>query len=461
MTLTNTSSIGSLNLHDITITDILPTQLITITTVPTYTVTPADAATVDCTGTHNLTVSCFIDDFEPGTVVTITFSAKVNPNVTPGTTTHNQATAESNDIGTVMASFDTAITAPPTKVAIAVFLQGINTELTLVDIKKQIKSGHSAASIVGMGEIPTAVSKALPSDTQFFQYSYTGSGPKTGNPTVYHCEDTFRQSIVTDMKLLQQQIISIAGAQPRGTDIDLYLIGHSLGGAVAFGFVDFLEQGLLVALPRRVHLKAVITLDSPVGGVHDFWTNSYVVRKVYAQSCDLKNVSLKSPGDLTTVLDSTIPPFHTTPPDDGGVDPLGAQASFLALPDLPKNPNPVIPSNEFLAEQAQVDLGTSFLTIGNVDDLVWHTQACNPLLPGTVDTQWLEDEGKDSGLYGRSFASKTKCPGLTSPKLADTVVASHRAVLFNRDVQAGIKAFLKGNTPNTLTPQPQEDGGSD
>ncbi len=113
---------------------------------------------------------------------------------------------------------------------VVVFLQGIGTELTLADIKNQIKFGHTAKYIVGMGEIPAAVSTVLPPNTQYFEYSYAGSGLKTGNPTVYHCEDTFSQPIDTDILLLLQQISHIAAAQPQGTEIDLYLVAHSLGG---------------------------------------------------------------------------------------------------------------------------------------------------------------------------------------------------------------------------------------
>lgn len=339
---------------------------------------------------------------------------------------------------------------------LVIFLQGIDTALSLGDIQKQIKSGHSAPSIVGMGNIPATVSKALPSNAQFFEFSYAGSGLLTGNPIKYDCQDTFSQPITTDISLLQQQISRIVATEPKGTETDLYLIGHSLGGAVVFGYLDFLENHLLVPLPSSVHLKAVITLDAPLGGVHDFWTESFVVHQVYDKSCNLKGVSLNSPPDLTTVLDSTVPPFHTTPPNDGEIDPLGAQASFLILSTPNPDPNITIPSNLSLAEQAQTDLGTSFLTIGNVNDFVWNTQACNLLLPGFVDTQWIEDGGDNSGLYGRSFQYTATCPGLTSPKLADAVIASHTAVLFNGDVQAGIMAFLTpsvGGTPGNLTPQ--------
>lgn len=464
LTLTNTSPSGTQPLHDIQLADTPPTPAIVSISAPsTPIITPSGAASVNCSASTNHSLSCFVDDFAPGAKVIITFSATVSTNATGKIT--NTATAQSNTISAVNAKASTQVTVPHNSVAI--FLQGINTALISKQIAKQINSGHKATSIIGMGDIPTDVSSTLPSNTQFFEYSYEGTGLKTGNPIPYNCQDTFSQPIATDISLLHQQIFRIARTEPKGTQTDIYLVGHSLGGGVAFGYVAFLEQHLIVPLPSGVHLKAVITLDSPIGGVHDFWTESYVEQKVYEKSCNLKNVNLESPSDLTTVLDATVPPFHTTPQDDGGtLDPLGARASYLMLSTPLPDPNTIIPSNENLAERAHTDLGTSFLTIGNMNDFVWHTQACNPLLPGFVETQWLEDEGNGSGIYGRSFASKVStCPGLFSSKLADVVTASHFAVLFNntnRDVQAGIKAFLTspvGGTPDNLTPQPEQDTG--
>ncbi len=342
---------------------------------------------------------------------------------------------------------------------VVIFLQGLNSKLTLDQVRDQTKSGHSAASIVGMGQIPTTISSALSSNAQFYEFSYLGSGPRTGNPIVYDCQDTFSQPIVNDILLLQQQIFRIVATEPKGTETDIYLIGHSLGGAVAFGYATFLDRQLVTPLPSGLHLKAVITLDAPLGGVQDSFTNSFIVRKVYEKSCNLHGIPFRSLSNLTRVLDSTVAPFHTTPPDDSdsGPDPLGAQASVLMLSNPPPHPNKVIPSNEDLAGHADLDLGTSFLAIGNVNDFVWKANACNSQLPNTVDTQWLEDEGADlPAFYGRSFASKiSTCPSLNSPQLADVVNDTHRAVLFSGDVQTGITNFLTptvGGIPTPLTP---------
>jgi hypothetical protein len=200
---------------------------------------------------------------------------------------------------------------------------------------------------------------------------------------------------------------------------------------------------------------------------------------------------------LRQVFDSTS---KTTPSEDSPPpDPQGAQASLLALPGvkLPASASSSvscggvtltgIPSNECLAEDAQTDLGTSFLSIGNTNDFLWNPQACfdtvadvieavHPSaailrelahlahlgIPDFRDTQFLEDEGNGNALYGRSFTSGNDCV------LSTPVGLNHGAVFTNASVQTGIRNFLTpisvasgsvGGTPSPLVAVPNEDIG--
>lgn len=346
---------------------------------------------------------------------------------------------------------------------VAILLQGISSTLTLSQITTQIQSEHSADSMIGMGSVaaPT-LQRVLPSNTQYFEYSYVGSGPNTGNPIPYNCQDTFSQPIAADIQHLHEQLTRILAAQPVGTETDLYLVGHSLGGAIALGYLDFLEQGLLAPLPPTAHLKAVITLDSPVGGVSSAYTIGLAVQLAFSKNCSLNGITLASPKDLSTVYSSVQ---LTTGPDDAGPDPLGAQASFLVLaPPGTTLPRP-LPSNEDLVEKARVDLGTSVLTIGNQNDFLWNLGACAAGLlrvAGDIrDTQYVEDDGSSTGTYARSIASApSTCPTSDAKQL---VPASHMVVLSDAQVQAAIGNFLApipsgggGATPSPLATNPYQ-----
>lgn len=112
LTLTNTATVEA---HDVKLIDPLPSGLTSITAGPTPTIKPTGAATVDCPSPSGLTIKCTIDNFAPGGVVTITFSAKVDPKAKPGQTITNTATAQSTTTP-VMATAKslTVIPAPPT-----------------------------------------------------------------------------------------------------------------------------------------------------------------------------------------------------------------------------------------------------------------------------------------------------------------------------------------------------------
>lgn len=347
-----------------------------------------------------------------------------------------------------------------------VFLQGINTSLNMM----QANNGQ----IVGMHKIPQAVRDAFPEasanpndSSRLLEFSYFGSRTDNGLPGAYNCQDTFTNSLLTDILNLDQQIKNAFKVEPAGADVDIYLIGHSLGGAIALGYLDFLEQQRGVSLPTGGHLKAVITLDSPLGGASGWLANSFVVNQVFGSQCNLTDVPLNSVRDMATVFDS---PAQTTPPDDNGPDPLGASASFLTLFGGAL-PTP-IPSNEDLVENAQSDMGTSFLSIGNLNDFLYNPQACLSTLPTFLDSQFIEDNGEGNGIYGRDFVSGSgDCPGLLTARARKQTtriaLSNHFAALTDENVEFGMVSFLfplesetVGGTPGVLQRNPFQPGES-
>jgi len=384
----------------------------------------------------------------------------------------------------------------PSRKQLVIFLQGINTSLTSTDI-------NFGAIGVGLGSVGSIVAHTLPNAT-FLDYSYKGSDDK-GNPVPYDCSFTFTNPIKEDISLLNEQIAKVVGTNQ---NTDIYLIGHSLGGVVAFGYLALLEEQLKtslsegVSLPKGAQLKAVVTLDSPLGGVRGgryaifskFIATRYLVpgKQIIDKYPCLGLVGQHKPlttvDDLVRIFQSPfIPGGGTTPPEDAGPDPQGSQASLLAISGVklpfpqvsvppsipvpvPTPPRPLtIPSNEMLAEDAQTNLGTSFLSIGNTQDFLWNIAPCAPFLelvspflsvlvgtiPSFVDTQWLEDEGDNSALYGRSFtpAGEAICDGATL-----TNGLNHSDVLFDTNALTGLAHFLSpvGTTPSPLPINPNQ-----
>jgi pimeloyl-ACP methyl ester carboxylesterase len=359
----------------------------------------------------------------------------------------------------------------PPRRQLIIFLQGIFTELS----SEEANQGN----IVGMGQtVPDAVSAVFPganidpdASTRLLMYSYKGSTSANGLPQSYKCADTVTSSIINDIRLLDKQIENAFNTQPDGAEVDIYLIGHSLGGAVALAYLDFLQQGLEVSLPPNAHLKAVITLDSPLGGVAPGAFSSFTAfgNEVLRRRCQELDQQdpFTSPSDLVEVFNST----SVTTPEPQEITPRGARASFLVL-HRGKLPTPV-PSNGDLAEVAKISppfgLGTSFLSVGNINDFLWNPKACIRALPSFLGTQFLEDEGDVLGIYGREFVSgSSTCPGILDTERAKQIaIDNHGVVLNNQNVRDGIKNFLTplvggavGGTPKPLVINRYQDSSS-
>jgi pimeloyl-ACP methyl ester carboxylesterase len=261
--------------------------------------------------------------------------------------------------------------------------------------------------------------------------------------------------------------------------IQACIVGHSLGGVIAFGYMALLEDHVNgMTLPSGAKLRAVVTLDSPLGGVpgniYSFFSKIVAETPLGLPGYPCSGLNSQSKlhmlDDMVKINQASIN-GGTTPPSDSGKDPLGAVASVFAIAGVtnPQPTLPFLPSNDLVAGAAHTDLGTDILTIGNTHDFLWNPGAPTcaiayaqlpgfgltlslmaSLIPDFNDTQFLEDQGDNSGHYGRAFTTPNTC----AQSLLNTF--NHLDVLSAANVLIGLKHFFSpvGQTPTPLKVNP-------
>lgn len=332
-------------------------------------------------------------------------------------------------------------------------VQGISSKLTL----------EQAAANHGMGQVPTYWdAKVVPPEivipgivpylqqtqfpnASFFVYSYRGS-LDNGNPLPYDCTETFSHPLKDDILTFGTQMTRILKHNPNfiGRPTDVYIIGHSLGGVVAFGYLASLNHTRALTSSTlydlQARLKGVVTLDSPIGGVTGNKRYQGLIKDAAGRpkGCpEIKNLpSLPSVDDLVQI-------FAT---NNGDGHPQGAEASLSKA--LFQRPGPAV-SNQALAELS-ARVGIPVLTIGNTSDLFWDPSIC------TIDgdfrtTQWVQDRAGQLAVYGRDFtAGVLRC----NP---DDFLPNHEAALHNPIVEAALNQFFpSGEEPTALTVAPAD-----
>jgi len=95
-------------------------------------------------------------------------------------------------------------------------------------------------------------------DRRFLQYSYTGGEVKAGKwfPNKYGPEDT-GQPIEISVKYLNDLIGEFSAAHPNARFI---IVGHSLGGVIAYDFISKYKEN------NSRSIKGVVTLNAPLTG---------------------------------------------------------------------------------------------------------------------------------------------------------------------------------------------------
>lgn len=262
----------------------------------------------------------------------------------------------------------------------------------------------------------------------------------------YSCGDTFTNAIDNDIFALSLQIDLAVQAHPNS---DVYIIGHSLGGVVAFGYMAALVEGkgLIKALPTDQNgkplatIKLVDTLDSPLGGVSD--------RFVYDFFTNVKALTCNGLLPTMTAVDQLISLFHTAHDSKHRGESASIVQAILGggIVKYPYISNQSVADD---AERGSTKLPSiTVLTEGNTNDGLWipHT-VCNADQDFS-STQWLRDEGK--GVYSRVFTSKL--PICRIP--ADSIEQSHKAVLIYPGTIQALKQIIDGEKFTAMKPAPR------
>lgn len=315
----------------------------------------------------------------------------------------------------------------PARGKLFVLIQGINTSLQ--------NNNPPTDSFGTTNGIAPYISRMYPS-AQFLMYSYNGDNGQ-GYPASYQCQDTFTSNAKADALKLAKQLGDYLKDKP---NMDVYLVAHSFGGIVAYGYLSYLVIQHIVngSIPGTTgdSIAGVVTLDSPLGGIsNDLYVTRIVLSPFYVSQCpNLRGHRMLALDDLMAIYRTSKALPH------GGYNSI---AKVLFNTDIP---------NEASATQAATQ-GMQVLTIGNERDYLYDPAACKALLGhpliGTnnyLSTQWVSDKGNGSGIYGHYFIDGTPTCG----KLTEVGV-NHGLVLTEQSVQTALGQFIN-HEPLTALP---------
>jgi hypothetical protein len=298
-----------------------------------------------------------------------------------------------------------------------VYISGLGAKLSDRDIAQNGGYGFDRAWNTIQSYLHGTDEFANASSLTFSYFGSTGDG----KPMAFTCDETFNNSLFSDVNLLKIQINGYLLKHPH---TDVYLISHSLGGVVAFSFLaELVEQEHTVTLLNDGKLVGISINDSPLGGViSDSGYVGSVITK--ALGCNLSGEQYTSIGELRTLLD--ISP---------SADPRGGNASIVNAILHGKN----IPNQQVATDAAK--MGVILIVIGNDNDLLWRPEMCG-IGSDFLTTEYLTEVGKQGSgaIYVRAFASGLlNCLGLIN-------VANHVDVLHTKDVGKAIWEAFTGRT---------------
>jgi pimeloyl-ACP methyl ester carboxylesterase len=287
----------------------------------------------------------------------------------------------------------------------------------------------STSASTDFKQIVNALKKTYP-DADFLNYSYRGFNNQ-GNPLPYTCEETFTHPISVLVTRLKTQIITYLEHHP---NTQVYVIGHSMGGVIAYGLLaDMMANGYLNFNGGKV--LGIATMSSPIGGIPGFHGIYYaLISRTYQSRCQALasgHLVLRSLADLVHLF-----------PDGNTAIPFGGKDSMALVVTGSTAPN-----QRFAQATAQHYIDV--LTIGNTRDYTFDFNSC-PGYARTPDsrflsTQWIRDQGNDSHLYGRIITEgKPNCSDIGQ------VGINHAAVFLSPGVQAALLEWSQGKTPSAL-----------
>jgi pimeloyl-ACP methyl ester carboxylesterase len=304
-----------------------------------------------------------------------------------------------------------------------VYIVGFGEHLSPSDAAKNSGYGYED-TFYSQGRVQPylqATSEFKNAQSLVFSYGgFTGDGKQDQ----FTCADTYNLTLTEDVNSLQTQIGAYLQKHPKTA---VYLIGHSLGGVIAFAYMEqLIESNHTTSLLNGGQLKGVAILDSPLNGVTSAggYENGMIVNSFGCQP----------PPDYTIV--GQLQSLGATGQFDGRyASILGAMLHVKFV------------SNQQAAEDA-ARLGVAILIVGNTNDILWQPDVCG-LGPSFLSTQYLSEVGQmgNGALYVRSFKS-----GLLPGCAALIVKAHHFDVVQESDVQKAIWEVFTGQNPNVLTP---------
>jgi hypothetical protein len=240
--------------------------------------------------------------------------------------------------------------------------------------------------------------------TDIIRYSYTGGSVdgKTGHwkANSYGCADT-AESYTFAIARLRTMLREYTTANP---NTDLYLVGHSQGGLIAFQ-----SLGLADALGPKTALKGIITLDSPLGGAPQNYVNIPAKTTCWNGPANHDQVALYNTSTVHTQQGSTATM-------------LCALLGDCAFGDGETNSGAVA-----------ANPGTQVQTFGNTDDAVYNVASCAGYAIGNVagyvdNTSTEVVAGAGGGLA--SLGGNISPPGLNPIDAAKACASSSHARVY-------------------------------
>ena len=314
---------------------------------------------------------------------------------------------------------------------LVVYVPGLTESLSTNDIAKNNGYGEDSSFFSSGAIQPYLQSTDAFKGSGSLVFSYRGF-TDGGKPDSFPCSDTFNNQLLYDESLLNLQITQYLKAH-QGTDV--YIVAHSLGGVLAFGYLtQLIEQGTqsnaIEDLGKVLgHLKGVAIEDSPLGGVTNDsnYENAIIGRSLI---CPNETINYTTIGDLQTLFTTASSSSHQ-----------GETASIL---------NAFMQGKYVTNQQVATDAakkGIRILVVGNSNDILWQPSLCNA---GSdfLSTEFLRELGEQNGggaLYVRSFPS-----GNASCSAVISNFANHVAVLQNTDVQKLIWEVFTGTSNNIV-----------
>ncbi len=245
----------------------------------------------------------------------------------------------------------------PTPRRVVIYLEGIKTKLTTAEIDAMKGACSDPANDPAFGHIKVALLNNNFVCDDFLRYSYQGGQINQAGdwePEPYKCADTgarLRKS-VTELKLLIRNYRSVH------PNTEFVLIGHSLGGLIAFETATSVGQDPLLPIDA---IDSVISIDSPLN---------------YTSQKNLNLIRQTVPGIMSAACQAGSVLFASNAAKD---------ISLLTN----SNKQTIRAAREQLVVDAQA-FGIRFMTIGNADDCVWYLGHCG-IKPGPIHKDWVDD----------------------------------------------------------------------